>query len=119
MMRLEMYVDGQLVDASAVFPPLLRGADYLQTLITELEKNYAAVLSKLSVKPVYVLSGVPSCINSFVPLCTSQVSQLTNTPMHTTVPRPHRLKRVKETSPEKNLPAPVENKIPSFNVTAA
>lgn len=72
-----MYLDGNLVETTPVFGPLMRQASYLKNIMAGLEKKYAAILKKFAVKPVYCLCGVQSCMNSFIPL-PAQISQHKN-----------------------------------------
>lgn len=116
VMQLEMYLDGQLVDTAVVYAPMLKQAHYLKGLMAELEKKYAPVLKNFHVKPVYVLHGVPSCINNFVPL-PSQISQITNAPMpvaNTLEPAP-----LREANPQKSISTPMKNHITSSKIKAA
>lgn len=109
VMQLEMYLDGQLVDTATVCAPLLKQAHYMKGLMAELEEKYAPVLKNFPVKPVYVLNGVPSCINNFVPLPT-QISQITNAPVDAPL---------HEANPQKSISAPMKNHISSSNIKAA
>ncbi|MEI6950620.1 hypothetical protein V9K67_25780 [Paraflavisolibacter sp. H34] len=73
MMHLEIYLDGQLLDAVPLSLPLPQDKNYdyskiFKSLISELEKKHARLLSRSAVKPTYCVSGIPSSINSFVPL---------------------------------------------------
>lgn len=58
--------------------------EHLKSLASELEKKHANLLRKAGSKPVYLLSGVQSCMNHFVPLCHPQNSQ----PSYMPVQRP-------------------------------
>jgi hypothetical protein len=67
---LEMYVDGKLIDTAEPSQSLLRtnSSAHLKELMEGLKKKHADLLSGTSSKPMFVLGGVQSCINSFVPL---------------------------------------------------
>lgn len=74
MIQLEMYLGGELFDAvplgcselSASYQP------QINRLKEELLKKHQSILLKAACKPCFVLSGVPSCINNFVPLGSSR-----------------------------------------------
>lgn len=74
MIIFEMYLDGQLIDTSTPCRIMLRTKynKHLKSLATELEKKHADLLRKAGSKPIYLLSGVQSCMNHFVPLCHPQ-----------------------------------------------
>lgn len=69
-MTLEMYLGTQWIDERSTLPCVrqYKFRKYMQGLIKELEKKHARLLLRSGEKPTYVLSGVPSCINSFIPL---------------------------------------------------
>jgi hypothetical protein len=113
MMELEMYIDSQLIHKTPVLVQLLRKPEYLKYLMSGLEKKYESVLTKFSSKPVYILTGVQSRINNFVPLCPSEISQLTNTAVDTSAPLPDKMDSMKIQEPGKKvgLLVSIENKI--------
>jgi hypothetical protein len=113
MMELEMYIDSQLIHKTQVLAPLLRKPYYLKCLMSGLEKKYASVLTKFSGKPVYILTGVQSRINNYVPLCPSEISQLTNTDVDTSAPFPDKMDSMEIQKPGKKvgLLVSIENKI--------
>jgi hypothetical protein len=69
-MRLEMYLNEQLVDSITLIPSLFqhKNGEYIRSLIAGFEEKHAALLLQSGGKPVYYLSGIQSCINGFVPL---------------------------------------------------
>jgi hypothetical protein len=69
-MLLEMYMNDQLIDAVEVCPLSVRTkyAEHLNQLKAELIKKHKTVLSTVGKGPAFILSGVQSCINYFVPL---------------------------------------------------
>lgn len=70
MIVLEMYIDGLLFDTAKPYG-ILKETKYkvfLKLLIHELMSKHAVLLSKRSDKPIFILCGVPSCANNFVPL---------------------------------------------------
>lgn len=87
-MMLEMYLDGHLVDTTSVCQPLLKTEAYLKSLVADLENKYASILKKFAVKPVYVLCGVPSRMNDFVPLSHPQNSKTAVPALPTTIQQP-------------------------------
>jgi hypothetical protein len=69
-MVLEMYLDGQLLDSTQPSLVLLRTnySVHLKMLMERLKNKHAAVLARSGQPPVFILSGIPSSINSFKPL---------------------------------------------------
>ena len=69
-MRLEMYMNDQLLDAVEVSPLSARTkfTEHLNQLKAELVRKHKTVLSTVGTSPAFILSGVQSCISSFVPL---------------------------------------------------
>ncbi len=72
-MYLEMYLNDQLIDAVEVCSLSVRTkyTEHLNGLKAELIKKHKAVLTTVEKSPAFILSGVQSCINYFVPLAVS------------------------------------------------
>ena len=70
MFLLEIHIDGHLLDTYTPCQFLLRTkyAEHLTFMMNEMMKKHADTLTKKSCKPFFILSGVRSCINCFVPL---------------------------------------------------
>jgi hypothetical protein len=69
-MILELHLDGELIGVVHVCPISVRKnyTEHMNQLKTALIREYQTVLSTAESRPAFVLSGVQSCINSFVSL---------------------------------------------------
>ena len=69
-MRLEIYLNGRLLDRTYLphFLSSLQFGDYLKRLKEELLRKHKATLSETATPPEFLLSGVSSSMNHFVPL---------------------------------------------------
>jgi len=75
MILLEMHLDGQLLETVAPTSGFLQTGSYrhLKEMMESLKRKHAGKLTNSPCKPAFILSGISSCINSFVPLsCSDQ-----------------------------------------------
>lgn len=74
MIVLEMYLNGKLIDSAAPSSTMLQTkyTEQLKSLTSGLEKKHKDLLLQAGNKPDFILSGVQSRMNHFVPLCHPQ-----------------------------------------------
>ena len=72
MITLEMHLDGRLFDTIAPCAITLRKkyTQHVAELKEKLLKKHQALLLKKATPPTFILSGIPSRLNVFVPLGT-------------------------------------------------
>ena len=71
-MMLEMYLDGNLIDSVVLLPGDVHSEKNMQNHIKALEAKHKDLISKSGSEPSFLLSGVNSSMNSFVPLMRSK-----------------------------------------------
>jgi len=70
MLFLEMYLDGRLLSREGPFtiPSLRYEGQAVEVRIKALRKKYSDEIALAGSEPLFLLSGIPSSLNSFVPL---------------------------------------------------
>ena len=78
MAFLEMYLDNRLLDSASVWLYSSNNlfSEQIKGLKEGLLKKYSRLLSKSDGKPVFLLSGISSCMNNFISLGTSKKEML-------------------------------------------